>query len=315
MSFAAANARPFRNKHTAETFARDLLQTNLRAAQYLRMSTGQQQYSISNQTAAIERYARRNNIEVVATYVDCGKSGLSMEGRYGLQRLLRDVQSRHPGFDLVLVYDISRWGRFQDIDESAFYEYQCKRSGIRVYYCAEPFADDGSITSHLLKTLKRAMAGEFSRKLSKRVFAAKCRMAQLGFLPSSVSVYGYQRQLVDTNKVPKEILKPGEQKALRTDRVILIPGLKQEINTVRRIFDWFTEERASLTEIVRRLNQERVPRVPWKKGRVARILCRALVSVGRALLIDRVGKDDLAALYVNRNVVCQTCRRSSSIGP
>ncbi|MEO6246527.1 MAG: hypothetical protein ABIQ12_13930 [Opitutaceae bacterium] len=27
-------------------------------------------------------------------------------------------------------YDVSRWGRFQDADESGYYEYICKRAGI-----------------------------------------------------------------------------------------------------------------------------------------------------------------------------------------
>jgi hypothetical protein len=32
----------------------------------------------------------------------------------------------------------SRWGRFQDADESAHYEFLCKSAGIPVHYCAEP---------------------------------------------------------------------------------------------------------------------------------------------------------------------------------
>jgi DNA invertase Pin-like site-specific DNA recombinase len=61
----------------------------------------------------------------------------------------------------VLVYDVSRWGRFQDSDESAYYEYRCRRAKIAVHYCAEPFPNDGSVTAALLKALKRAMAAEY----------------------------------------------------------------------------------------------------------------------------------------------------------
>src|SRR5690349_4953399 len=46
------------------------------AAQYLRMSTDLQQYSLTNQAAAIQHYATIHNFEVVQTYVDPGKSGL-----------------------------------------------------------------------------------------------------------------------------------------------------------------------------------------------------------------------------------------------
>ena len=101
-----------------------------RAAQYVRMSTEHQRYSTENQSDAIARYAENRGIEIVRTYSDEGKSGLRLQGRDGLKRLIEDIQSGHADFDAVLVYDISRWGRFQDADESAYYEYICKRAGI-----------------------------------------------------------------------------------------------------------------------------------------------------------------------------------------
>src|SRR5262245_12293771 len=63
----------------------------LDAAQYIRMSTDHQQYSTANQSDAIARYAREHGLEVVRTYADEGKSGLSMQGREGLSALLDDV--------------------------------------------------------------------------------------------------------------------------------------------------------------------------------------------------------------------------------
>ena len=60
----------------------------LRAAQYVRMSTEHQQYSTNNQADKILEYAQRRNIEIVRTYADEGKSGLSLGGRASLQKLL-----------------------------------------------------------------------------------------------------------------------------------------------------------------------------------------------------------------------------------
>jgi len=111
----------------------------LRAAQYIRMSTDHQSYSPVNQADANENYAKTRGIEIVVTYYDPGISGLHLEGRDALKQLIHDVQSKNRLFDLLLVYDISRWGRFQDIDESAYYEYICRRSGVAICYCAEPF--------------------------------------------------------------------------------------------------------------------------------------------------------------------------------
>jgi hypothetical protein len=115
----------------------------IRAAEYVRMSTEHQQYSTENQADKIREYAPRG-IEIVKTYADEGKSGLRIDGRQALQQLIKDVETGAADFQIILVYDVSRWGRFQDADESAYYEYICRRAGIQVAYCAEQFENDGS---------------------------------------------------------------------------------------------------------------------------------------------------------------------------
>src|SRR5207245_1764778 len=104
---------------------------------------------------------------------------LRIDGRSALKELIAVVQSGQAGFKVILVYDVSRWGRFQDADESAYYEYICKRAGISVQYCAEQFDNDGSPLSTIVKGVKRAMAGEYSRELSAKVFAGQCRLIEL----------------------------------------------------------------------------------------------------------------------------------------
>src|ERR1700688_2190565 len=94
-----------------------------KAAMYVRMSTDHQKYSTENQAEAIREYAVRRNIEIVKTYADEGKSGLSIEGRDALKSLIADVQTGAAGYNVILVLDVTRWGRFQDADESAYYEY------------------------------------------------------------------------------------------------------------------------------------------------------------------------------------------------
>ena len=106
--------------------------TTTRAAEYVRMSTEHQQYSTENQADAIRRYAVQRGIEIVRTYADEGKSGLSIGGREALKRLIDDVKDGKADFKAILVYDVSRWGRFQDADEGAYYEYLCRRAGIAV---------------------------------------------------------------------------------------------------------------------------------------------------------------------------------------
>lgn len=108
----------------------------LPVAQYVRMSTEHQRYSTENQSVAILEYAARHRMQIVQTYEDSGKSGLNIRGRPGLRQLLADVQQGPVPFKAILVYDISRWGRFPDPDEAAVYEQTCKRRGVRIIYCA-----------------------------------------------------------------------------------------------------------------------------------------------------------------------------------
>src|SRR5690348_322410 len=130
-------------------------ETAVRAAQYVRMSTEHQQYSTENQSDVIREYAAKRNMVIVRTFADSGKSGLNIEGREALKELINTVQSGRADFNAILVYDVSRWGRFQDADESAYYEYVCRRAGISVLYCAEQFENDGSPVSTIFKAVKR----------------------------------------------------------------------------------------------------------------------------------------------------------------
>ncbi len=147
----------------------------------------------------------------------------------------------------ILVYDVSRWGRFQDADESAYYEYICRRAGIAVHYCAEQFENDGSPVSTIVKGVKRAMAGEYSRELSAKVFRAMpadpARLRQGG-----TAGFGLRRMLVDQNGASKGVLV-GEHKSLQTDRVVLIPGPEDEVALSAGLYRAFVDEGRSESEI------------------------------------------------------------------
>jgi DNA invertase Pin-like site-specific DNA recombinase len=137
-----------------------------RAALYVRTATEHPQYSTDTQSAKIRDYASKRGIVIVKTYADEGKSGLSIFGRMGFQKLLSDVDSGRADFNLILVYDISRWGRFLDPDEGAYYEYACKRAGIRVTYCTEQCGNNSASASTIIQAIKRSMADEYRRELS-----------------------------------------------------------------------------------------------------------------------------------------------------
>lgn len=246
-----------------------------RAAQYVRMSTDHQKYSTENQADIIADYAARRGFEIVRTYADEGRSGLNIAGRGSLQQLIDDVRDGVADFDAILVYDVSRWGRFQDADESAYYEFICREAGITVHYCAEQFENDGSLSATIIKNMKRAMAGEYSRELSAKVFTGQCRLITLGYRQGGPAGYGLRRHLVDERNQPKAPLERGEHKSLQTDRVILVPGPSDEVEIVQRIYRLFVVQRRSEREIATLLNEEGLRTdldKPWTRAIVHQIL-------------------------------------------
>lgn len=246
-----------------------------RAAQYLRMSTDHQRYSLGNQAAGIACFALAENYDIVRTYEDAGKSGLTLHGRPGLKRLLADVLSGDADFDAVLVLDVSRWGRFQDPDQAAHYEFLCREAGVAVIYCAEGFANDGAPASTIVKHLKRVMAAEYSRELSDRIRSAKRRQMTSGCLLGAPPPYGIRRELRDPDGKPVCILEKGEQKAVRSWRTYLVRGPKHEVRTTRWIFRMFDQQGLAMGEIAQRLNRRKIPSStdnPWDGTKVRAVL-------------------------------------------
>lgn len=245
------------------------------AAAYVRMSTEHQQYSTSNQLDRIKEFAARRGLVITKIYADEGKSGLDLRGRESLQRMIADVESGGTAYRTILAYDVSRWGRFQDADESGYYEYICRRAGITVHYCAEQFENDGSPTSNIIKSVKRTMAGEYSRELSTKVFQGACRLINLGYKQGGMAGFGLRRMLVDQAGQQKQVLGIGEQKSIATDRVVLVPGPDEERDTVLWMYQAFVQQGLTEGEIAAELNRRAIRTDlgrPWTRGSVHQVL-------------------------------------------
>lgn len=244
------------------------------AALYVRASTEHQNYSTRHQENALRDYAKVKGIDIVAVYRDEGRSGLNLDGRVALTKLLRDVQAPAPPFGTILVFDVSRWGRFQDIDESAYYEFACRRAGITVSYCAEMFANDGSPLATMLKAIKRAMAAEFSRELSGKVFRAQCNLTRAGFKQGGAAGYGLRRQSISASAQPGRVLEQGERKSAATDRVIYVAGPQEEIDTVERIYAMYIDHGMADRSIAAALNAEGIthPSGRWSDFHIKNVL-------------------------------------------
>jgi DNA invertase Pin-like site-specific DNA recombinase len=247
----------------------------VRVVAYVRMSTEHQQYSIHNQMAAIREYAEAHNLSIVRTYADKGISGLQAENRPALKELLATVIRGDSGISNILVYDVSRWGRFQDTDQSAFYEYLCRMHGIDVVYCAEPFANDHTPLSAVLKSVKRVMAAEYSRELSVKVSRALRNIAQRGFDQGGGIIYGLKHVVVDANGKKVNARRARSSVRLRKHHAKLAPGPKHEVRLVRRIFRRYVDLGETTYEIAAYLNAHdyRTRRDnPWRAVQIAYML-------------------------------------------
>ena len=247
----------------------------VRAAEYVRMSTEHQQYSTDNQAVAIRAYADEHGYEIVRTYQDDGKSGLNLAGRSGLKLLLADIEAGRTDFQALLVYDVSRLGRFQDPDEAASHELRIRAAGIQVEYCGEQFRNDGSVSSSIIKTVKRTMAAEYSRELSVKVFAGQANLIRRGYRQGGAAGYGLRRLLVDVNGEPKGELGRGEHKSIATDRVILVPGPADEVAIVQEIYRLFIKGGKPERDIAELLNARGLVTDlgrPWSRGTVHQVL-------------------------------------------
>jgi Recombinase len=123
--------------------------------------------------------------------------------------------------------------------------------------------------------VKRAMAGEYSRELSAKVFAGQCRLIEHGFRQGGMAGYGLRRGLIDQSGASKGELAHGEHKSIHTDRVVLIPGPSDEVSTVRWMYRAFVEEGKPEREIAELLNDRGLMTDlgrPWTRGTVHQVL-------------------------------------------
>lgn len=209
-----------------------------KAVAYVRASTDQQDLSIGTQLALIQTYADSHQIQVVHVYEDAAKSGLGIAQRQAMKSLLADVMKEPRGFDLVLVYDVSRWGRFQDADAAAYYEYTCRLYGARVVYVGESFGAETEPMSALLKAIKRVMAAEYSRELGVKCRAGQDRAIALGYQMGHLPCLGLRRVAVEQDGTWRD-LPLGRRKSLQNERIKWAPASDTESALVRRIFSMY----------------------------------------------------------------------------
>lgn len=248
-----------------------------RAVAYYRHSAqDRQENSVEIQQDQVRQFARENDIEIIREFADRGKSGLSTEGRDGFNEMIRDyIEGGKEAFDFVLALDVSRWGRYQDTDLSAYYTGLCAKHGKQVVFTSIGFGQQNDLLHGLHLSIERYRAASYSRELSTKVFKGCAKIASQGFRAGGMPPYGFHRLLLDEQRNPVQILERGQRKSIQNQRVTLTPGAEDEVAVVERIFKEFVEWEYSPKQIATTLNKQKIPspgRCQWSPGSVRSIL-------------------------------------------
>ncbi len=248
----------------------------LRAVAYYRHSAmlGQEN-SVEIQQDNVRAFAAKHDLEIIQEFADRGKSGLNAEGRPAFTEMMEWVRTRDD-FCLILVLDVSRWGRFQDTDLSAHYESLCTQHGKQVIYTHIGFTrDEDRLINQLRKSIDRYQSAETSRMLSKKVFEGAEKVAHQGYRPGGPPPYGTHRLMLNEQKQPDRVLQPGQRKAIQNGRVVLVPGDPAHVEVVQEIFLLFVERGFDERQVAGHLNAKKVPSpggVRWSETSVRHIL-------------------------------------------
>ena len=152
-----------------------------RAALYARFSSDMQKdRSITDQFADLEKYARREHLNVVGKFFDRAKSGASMLDRDGLRDLMAAAKRKE--FDMVVVEATDRLSRNQADLPWIFQHLQF--NGVKIVTPA-----NGDVTEMQIAFDGISNPG-YSKKLAERVKRGHDGVAREGLIPGRRS-YGY----------------------------------------------------------------------------------------------------------------------------
>jgi site-specific DNA recombinase len=257
-----------------------------RAVGYVRRSTDRQEQSIPDQKKAIEAYVLEHGLRLGKHYIDDAISGTSTIGRRAFQQMMQDAQRPTRAFDLIIVYDIKRFGRV-DNDEAGYYRHVLRTHGVEVRYVSENF--NGDATDDLLRPVKQWQARQESKDLSKvtirgllsKFDAGSAGGKSGGWWMGGVPPHGYDlryesisgvslftvRYLQDGTKqvfnakgqVERTLARGESLNISKRDRAKLVPGDRGRAEVIRRIFKMYGDHGKGYKSIAQTLNTDNVP--------------------------------------------------------
>lgn len=130
---------------------------------YARFSShSQTEQSIEGQLKECYEFAKRNDYNVIAEYIDRALTGTT-DKRPEFLRMIED--SKKKAFKYVLVYQLDRFARNRY--DSATYKAKLKKNGVRVLSAKENITEDAS--GILVEGVLESMAEYYSVELSQKI--------------------------------------------------------------------------------------------------------------------------------------------------
>jgi DNA invertase Pin-like site-specific DNA recombinase len=228
-------------------------------AYYRHSAQDRQENSIPLQQEQVREWADKHGVEIMHEFADHGKSGLNAEGRPAFSEMMHEWVEQRNDFEYVLCLDVSRWGRFQDIDLSAQYSAICKKNGKQVVYTTIGKQRDDDSMYPVYVQFERFRAAQYSKELSQKVWRGSSMIAGQGYSPGGSAPYGLTRMLLDEAREPVGVLEPGQHKSIQNQRVTLCEGPPFEVAVIRRIFHEFVDLKYSEFRIAEGLNDDGIP--------------------------------------------------------
>jgi site-specific DNA recombinase len=196
------------------------MSTPVRAALYLRVSTGRQadnDLSIPDQRRQARAYCASRGWEIVADYVEPGVSATD-DRRPEFQRMIDAATTKPPAFDVIVVHSFSRF--FRDQFQLEFYVRRLAKSGVRLVSITQELGDDPM--SNMIRQIMALFDEYQSKENAKHTLRAMNENARQGFWNGSRPPIGYR------------IVEAAEQRGHRTKKILEIDPIQAE--TVRLIF-------------------------------------------------------------------------------
>jgi DNA invertase Pin-like site-specific DNA recombinase len=230
------------------------------AVRYLRMSTDKQEHSIDHQIDHTDKFAAQYGFGIIQDYAEPGISGVTAEDRPQFLKMLDDLTSGRVRCKAVLIYDMSRFGRFQLPTESMYHEHRLVMMNIRLIECTKDYRVEENDGDTLMRFLEARAAGRSSHDLSWRVYRAAKYFVGMGFKQGGYAGYGLRRFEIDgaRNLVDEEPMVHTQRKRFATSRVILMPGPDEEVERVHWIYEQFCSNDKNLAQIAAILNAQGV---------------------------------------------------------